>query len=67
MKRLLTTAPGSASPTLTVTYDIDSHESELVLITHTVPTIGVPDVCNDSGRASQAPAQFDGPPSFGSL
>lgn len=67
MKRLLTTAPGNATPTLAVFYNIDTHESELNLITHIAPTPEVQNVRNDYRRTSENVSVLDAPPSFGSL
>ena len=52
MKRLLTTSPGSATPDLVVAYDPDTGNSELVLITHVVPTMEVQTVVDYGYRRS---------------
>lgn len=57
VKRLLTTAPGSATPTLAVVYNLDSGQSEAVLITHIAPTPEIENVRNDYRRTSPHPGQ----------
>jgi len=52
MKRLLTTAPGSATPTLAVLYNPETTISELALITHIVPTMEVEQNVYNSDRRS---------------
>jgi len=57
MKRLLTTSPGSATPTLAVLYNPETTQSELALITHIVPTMKVEEnVCDSSGWSRPAGA-----------
>jgi len=54
VKRLLTTSPGSATPDLVVAYDPNTGNSELVLITHVVPTMEVEPVVDYGYRRSGA-------------
>ena len=49
VKRLLTTTPGSATPTLAAVYNPETAQSETVLITHIVPTSEVPSVSDYLG------------------